>query len=137
MTVQLDELAIDELLYAIGGPVMAEVELTAHAITEVAKTLIHTSPDAHADGSPHLAETGHVIPARGVATIIFDADYAAAYHDGARPHQIVAKNARALAFRWPARGSGVFFFAAVNHPGNKPHPFLIEAAEIIAQAPLA
>lgn len=136
MTTTLDYAALDEVLYGLGGAVMDHVILTAEAIRDVAKGLVHTSETPHADGSPHLAETGHVIPAPGRAEVVFDAPYAAAYHNGARPHQIVPRNAQVLAFEWPKRGPGVFFFKAVNHPGNKPHPFLTEAAAIVAEAPL-
>lgn len=137
MTVTLDELAIEELLHAQGSPVMAHVELTAHAIVEVAKTLIHTTPDAHADGSPHLAETGHVVPGPGVATVVFDAPHAAAVELGAAPRIIRANRARVLAFAWPKVGPGTFFFPQVNWPGFEGQHYLLKAAETVAQAPLA
>jgi len=49
--------------------------------------------------------------------------YAAAVHMGAKPHPIVAKNAPFLVFFWPKVGH-VVHFRRVNHPGNKPMPFL-------------
>lgn len=137
MTVTLDELAIEELLHGLGGPVMTHVDLTAHAILDVAKELIHTTPDAHVDGSPHLRETGHVIPAPGVATVVFDAPYAAAVELGARPRIIRARNAKVLAFAWPKVGPGTFFFKSVSWPGFEGQHYLLKAAEVIAQAPLA
>lgn len=137
MPVTIDPAAIEELLYAPTGPVMLYAAATAEAIKDTAAALVHTSPEPHEDGSPHLADTGHVTVTRGEAVVTFDAPYAAAYHEGARPHVIEARNANVLAFEWPKKGPGIFFFSRVNHPGNQPHRFLLEAAELIAHAPLA
>lgn len=57
------------------------------------------------------------------------ADYALAVHDGARPHRIYPRNASVLA--WPS-GSGMRFARYVNHPGNRPNPFLEMALELRA-----
>ena len=54
------------------------------------------------------------------------ARHSAPVHEGARPHLIRAKNARALRFYWPKVG-GIVFFKKVNHPGNRPNPFLRNA----------
>ena len=48
--------------------------------------------------------------------------YARMVHDGTRPHQIVARNKRALA--WPG---GAHPVRAVNHPGYRGNPFLTDA----------
>lgn len=53
------------------------------------------------------------------------AGYSAAVHEGSRPHIIRATRARDLAFPW---GGRMAFFKQVHHPGNKPNPFLTEAA---------
>ena len=42
--------------------------------------------------------------------------YAASVHEGAKPHQIRARNKRVLAFYWEKRGE-FFFGKKVNHPG--------------------
>lgn len=61
------------------------------------------------------------------------ADYAAAVHQGSRPHVIRAKRAKALSFFW--HGQQVFF-KSVNHPGAKGRPFLLNAArQVIAADP--
>jgi hypothetical protein len=41
---------------------------------------------------------------------------------GTRPHQITARNARAL--RWMGRGGmGTYYATSVSHPGTRPNPF--------------
>lgn len=47
--------------------------------------------------------------------------YAAAHHEGAKPHVIRPKNAASLAFRVHGR---LVFAKRVNHPGNRPNPYL-------------
>lgn len=75
------------------------------------------------------------------AIIHVNAPYAAAVEFGSKPHVIVPKRARVLA--WPASegsrrlsgrarsgtSSGDMVFAGkVNHPGTKPRPFVVPAA---------
>lgn len=59
--------------------------------------------------------------------------YAAAVHEGARPHIIRARNAPYLVFYWPKVGRTVFF-KKVSHPGNRPNPFLRNAVHRVASA---
>ncbi|TWH37024.1 hypothetical protein L612_008600000020 [Rhodococcus rhodochrous J38] len=59
------------------------------------------------------------------------ADYAAAVHDGTRPHVIRARNGQYLKF--PGR-NGPVFARSVNHPGTRPRPFLRNAAEQVLRA---
>jgi hypothetical protein len=58
--------------------------------------------------------------------IVAQAPYAAAVHEGAKPHVINAKPGKMLAFEWPTgpNGPGMYFFKSVNHPGNQGNPFL-------------
>ena len=66
------------------------------------------------------------------ATIEASASYAAAIEFGARPHVIVPRNAKVLAWGGARRLSGSLrkgasptnFARKVNHPGNRAHPFL-------------
>lgn len=62
------------------------------------------------------------------------AGYATFVHEGTRPHDIVARNAKAL--RIPASGSArlsgsprsggqVYFRKKVHHPGTKANPFMV------------
>ncbi|AHJ88321.1 tail assembly chaperone [Mycobacterium phage Hosp] len=53
------------------------------------------------------------------------ADYAAAVHEGSRPHRIAARSADALRFVWHGR---VIFRKSVWHPGTRARPFLRNAA---------
>jgi hypothetical protein len=56
--------------------------------------------------------------------------YAAAVHQGTRPHLIRPRNAQAL--RFEGAGGGIVFAAVVHHPGTRPRPFLVEGAQIAA-----
>ena len=47
--------------------------------------------------------------------------YAAAHHQGAKPHVILPKKARYLRFVVAGR---IVFASRVNHPGNRPNPYL-------------
>jgi hypothetical protein len=60
------------------------------------------------------------------------ANYAAPVHEGARPHVIRPKNARAL--RFEVEGGRVVFARRVNHPGNRANPFLRNAVHRVASA---
>lgn len=51
---------------------------------------------------------------------------AARLNDGTRPHEIRARNAKALRFQ---AGGGVRFARSIQHPGTKPDPFLDAAAD--------
>lgn len=59
------------------------------------------------------------------------ADYAAAVHEGTRPHVIRARNGQYLKF--PGR-NGPVFARSVNHPGTRPRPFLRNAADQVLRA---
>ncbi|QPX62138.1 hypothetical protein PBI_INDLOVU_23 [Mycobacterium phage Indlovu] len=61
------------------------------------------------------------------------ADYAAAVHEGSRPHLIRARRAEALRFFWHGRE---VFRKSVWHPGTRSRPFLRNAAErVVASDP--
>ena len=73
------------------------------------------------------------------ADTIASASYAADVEFGTRPHVIVPRKGKAL--RWPASGSkttlsgrlasggGSYAFAKkVNHPGTRPHPYMVPGA---------
>lgn len=63
--------------------------------------------------------------------VFVTAHYAAPVHEGARPHVIRPRNARALRFEVNGR---VVFAQRVNHPGNAPNPFLRNAVHRVASA---
>lgn len=133
MTVTLDEVAIEELLHGLGGPVMNHVELTAHAIEAVAASL---APVGEEMGQQHLRDTGEVVPAHGVATVVFTSPHALYVEEDTRPHIIRAKNSPVLVFYWGKVGKTVFL-PFVNHPGTTGQHFLTRAAAIVAGAPFA
>ena len=56
-----------------------------------------------------------------VVRIGTDVEYALFIHNGTRPHRIVPRNARVLAWQGP---TGVVFARSVNHPGMAANPFL-------------
>lgn len=72
-------------------------------------------------------------PFRVTGGVTAHARYAAAVHEGTRPHVIRARTAKALSFIW--HGERVFFHS-VNHPGTRPRPFLRNAgARVVASDP--
>lgn len=60
------------------------------------------------------------------ATITATAPYAMAVHDGTGPHVIKAKRGKLLRF---TVGGRTIYTRSVNHPGNRPNPWLARAAE--------
>lgn len=114
---------------ALNGFVMRRLEVfargfvgtaasTARALAPVRtgrlKASIH--PDPVRRTGPWAIDTG----------VSADAPYAAPVHEGARPHVIRPRNARALRFEVEGR---VVFARRVNHPGNRPNRFLAQAVE--------
>ena len=71
------------------------------------------------------------------AIVKADTPYAAPVEFGSKPHVILPKHAKVLAWGGPRRLSGRLrsngkatnFATRVNHPGNKPHPYLIPGAK--------
>jgi hypothetical protein len=72
-------------------------------------------------------------PFRVTGGVTAHARYAAAVHEGSRPHVIRARPGKALSFMW--HGERVFF-RKVNHPGTRARPFLRNAAaRVVASDP--
>lgn len=69
---------------------------------------------------------GTGLRSRGIVTA--NTEYAAAVHNGTRPHEIRPRTARVL--RFPTRG-GIVFAPKVNHPGTSPNPWMRRAASRI------
>ena len=61
----------------------------------------------------------------------YPVNYAAAVHDGARPHTIRARKKKALKFQM---GGRTVLVKSVRHPGSQGRPFLRMAAEEVASA---
>jgi hypothetical protein len=62
---------------------------------------------------------------RVTAEAVIDVSYGGYVVMGTRPHVITAKR-NVLAFAWPKRGPGTFFFRSVNHPGTQPNSFFYD-----------
>lgn len=61
----------------------------------------------------------------------YPVSYAAAVHDGSRPHTIRARKKKALKFQM---GGQTVIVKSVRHPGSQGRPFLRMAAEEVASA---
>lgn len=61
----------------------------------------------------------------------YPVNYAAAVHDGSRPHTIRARKKKALAFKV---GGRTVLVKSVRHPGAQGRPFLRMAAKEVASA---
>ncbi len=129
-----------ELVRSVNGPVAHHVDaLVDRMIIEATATCPVGPPAEFPPGRwahPPLRSTierSRVYPTvDGVAARFGShAPYAASVHDGARPHPIRARFAKVLRFR--NKGGAVVFTAAVAHPGNKPNPWLLRAAQRILQ----
>ncbi len=77
----------------------------------------------------HRVEDIRVQGAKASTAVVVDKDYAAAVHDGSRPHIIRPKNKKALAFK---RGGKTVFATSVKHPGAPARPWLLNAAKDVA-----
>lgn len=60
------------------------------------------------------------------ATVGSNRPYAAAHHEGAKRHKIVprASNPSGLLRFWWGRVGAIVYRKSVNHPGNRPNPYL-------------
>lgn len=77
----------------------------------------------------NLRAHNQMLPTRRTATKVVSgvenrASYAAAVHDGARPHTIRPKRKKALRFRV---GGKTVIVRSVHHPGNRARPWLTRA----------
>ena len=77
-------------------------------------------PDPIQFAGPFRVETG----------VTAHANYAAAVHEGTRPHVIRPRTAGALKFQL---GDRTVFAKSVQHPGTRGRPFLRNAAEQVAR----
>lgn len=100
--------------------VAAEARTQAPARTGKLRRSIKTEP---------VRRTGPMSVETGVTVL---ASYAAPVHEGARPHVIRPRTARVL--RFEVEGGRIVFARRVNHPGNRPNPFLRRAVEAVTAA---
>lgn len=67
-----------------------------------------------------------------VETVTADASYALDVHEGTRPHLILPRTGRVLAWK-PASGGPMVFSTRARHPGTTGRPFLADALDVIAE----
>lgn len=130
-----------EIRFDVAG-LLEGLEQLAGELDSAAEQAMRTSLDLVAATAKELAPKGatsslansiQALPPRGsfsegtlAGEVFAGAPYAMAHEEGARPHVIRAKFRKAL--RIPIEG-GFRFRRAVNHPGNKPQPFMAPALE--------
>lgn len=78
-----------------------------------------------ASGSMRIAERGSAV----VGQVEYTADYAAAVHNGTRPHVIVPRRGRYLRFQV---GDRTVYARRVQHPGTPARPYLATALVEVA-----
>lgn len=108
--------------------------ITKKVAPAVAKEAIAEAPVGEPDrlGRPRkdkpLRKTIKVQPTHDGADVVVDSPHFLPVHQGSRPHEIRPKRrGYPLRFYWDKVG-GEFRTMKVNHPGNKPNPFLVRAA---------
>lgn len=121
--------AVDELLRGKSGPVVRDLFVRGERVKLRAISL---APRKTGNLRNHIVKRlvqGPSGPEMQVG--VEGVPYALYVHEGARPHRIVARNAPLLVFFWPKAGR-VMYLKSVNHPGNRPHRFLVQSLSAAA-----
>lgn len=130
VSVTLFNPVINNMLRGPSGPVTRELIIVGEKVKQAA---IRLAPKRTGNLAAHIVKR---VTRKGaepqVLVGVENVPYAIWVHEGANPHEIVARNARALVFFWPKAGKLVAF-PRVNHPGNPPNRFLIRAAQRVSQ----
>lgn len=116
-----------DLSRTLQGASRRELEISARQVMNRAKVLAPV--DTGRLRASIRIESRRTFTFRSVYTVGSDLEYAAAVHDGTRPHQIRPKTARALRFRI---GGRIVYARVVNHPGTRGKPFLDRALREVA-----
>lgn len=99
-------------------------------VSEVTRRTLNRATVLAPVDTGRLRSSGDMRVKRGskkvVGEVIFDVNYAAAVHEGSRPHTIRARKRKSLRF---VVGGQVIYAKAVHHPGTRPRPFLRTALE--------
>lgn len=113
-----DEVAIAQLRYSWDGPIGRDLNRRLRTLEFRARM----STGVKTGELKRRMETKRKVVRQGLeGRVGSPVKYAAAHHDGARPHIIRPRNAKALRF---VVGGRVVFAGRVNHPGNRPNPYL-------------
>lgn len=122
--------ALDRFLKGAQGPATRAVRTMQNATDAYAR---RAAPKDTGDlGRSHVKTPIVVEGERVVAGVEATAEYATFVHEGTRPHPIVPKRGKFLA--WIPRGSGAktIFARSVMHPGTKAQPWLAKSAKLAA-----
>jgi len=125
----------------LNGPVDTYMRDKAELVAQIARREAPVGPDTNPIGErrrrtgPRLRDSIIVVPSRkrGGYEIRATTSYAAAVHQGSRPHEIKPRKAGtllrfAVAEGKTGGGPEVVFAKKVNHPGHpEPNPFLLRA----------
>lgn len=132
ITIDFDEAAINRYLTDVNGPVGVFMERVALLVEAEAKRLapVRKGGPGTPGGRLRASITHEVVLSGGVpvARVGSNVEYLLPVHEGSRPHIIVPKNKRALKFQ---KNNKTIFAKRVNHPGNKPNPFLRDALKAV------
>ena len=127
---QPDSAAMRQFLSGGRGPAfMAVTKMrTVAAAKADSKVPVDTGALKRAQVKAPVVLTGDKV----VTGVEYLSPYARFVHEGTRPHPIVPKRKKVLA--WIPRGSGRAIYArSVNHPGTKARPWLRESLDEAAQ----
>ena len=125
-------------LGAPGGPVFGHMVALTARIDTAAKRKLENDMVGKITGnllSSQAPPTVTLLGERVSGILRNTASYAAAVHNGSRPHDIAAVNAQYLRFT-PAGASQPIFRKVVHHPGTRGRPWLRTAAEEVTGRPV-
>ena len=143
ITVTPNQAGLNALLREPGGGVDLYLSRTAQLVARIARTGAPVGPTVNPIGErrrrtePRLKDTIIVVPNRGKGgyEIRATASYAAAVHQGSKPHVIKPRRPNtllrfAVAKKRETGQPGLVFAKKVNHPGHpEPNPFLLRALQ--------
>lgn len=112
-------------LFSLEGDVGRYMERLGEQAAEIARTLCPV------DTGALRASIRSDMGADLTVEVSANTDYAVHVHEGTAPHTITPKRARVL--RFPTKGGRVVYTTKVEHPGTKPHPFLMDAIRIVVR----
>lgn len=112
------------------GPQSQMVRLLRETARQTSNAAKLRSPvDTGQMRTAHRVEDVKVTGMSARTAVVVEKDYAAAVHDGSKPHIIRPKNKKALAFKI---GGATVFAQKVKHPGAPARPWLLNAARDVA-----
>lgn len=127
---RLDNAALQRLLESEAGPVVLHLAQLATRVQEAAKANIKRGDPPREDS--HLQDTvvKRFIRDKAGPAVWVGSEHPRAlmYHEGTRPHVILPRNAKVLAFDV---GGTTVFAAKVNHPGTPATKWLARALESV------